>query len=206
MDRLSAVGDPGLRSALAFVRGSERAVTAGDLAAHEAVHRNVARSRLERLATAGLVEAGFESRAGGRGAGRPAKTYRAAPELQAVEFPAHHYSDLVALLADGRGDVREVGAAFGRRLAKAAGLRPKSSLDEVCAGLRRLGFQATREDDVIVTPTCPLRPLVAAQPTLAAVDEGMWAGLVGGQATCAIEGCLDPTAPCRITVLLQSRR
>ena len=202
MDRLSAVGDPALRSALAFVRGSEHAVTADELSARDGVHRNVARSRLVRLAAAGLVETGTSS----EGVGRPAKTYRAAPELQAVEFPAHHYSELVALLADGRGDLREVGAAFGRRLAQAAGLRPKSSLDEVCAGLRRLGFQATREDDVIVTPNCPLRPLVAAQPQLAAVDEGMWAGLVGGRATCTAEGCLDPTAPCRIQVLIESRR
>ena len=206
MDRLAAVGDPSLRSTLAFVRGSERAVTADELAAHDVIHRNVARSRLERLAAAGLVEAEFEPRVGGRGAGRPAKTYRAAPELQAVEFPAHHYSDLVALLADGRGDLREVGAAFGRRLAKAAGLRSKPSLDDVCAGMRGLGFQAIREDDVIVTPNCPLRPLVAAQPQLAAVDKGMWAGLVGGRATCTIAGCLDMTAPCRIQVLIESRR
>ena len=188
------------------MRSSECAVTADELAAHEDVHRNVARSRLERLAAAGFVETDFEPRAGGRGAGRPAKTYRAAPELQTVEFPAHHYSDLVALLADGRGDLHEVGAAFGRRLAKAAGLRAKPSLDDVCAGLRTLGFQASREDDVIVTPNCPLRPLVSAQPQLAAVDEGMWTGLVGGRARCTIAGCLDPTAPCRVQVLIESRR
>src|SRR5215470_5799734 len=155
MDRLAAVGNPSLRSALAFVRGSEHAVTADELAAHEVIHRNVARSRLERLVSAGLVQTGTTI----AGVGRPAKTYRAAPELQAVEFPAHHASDLVALLADGRGDLRDVGAAFGLRLAKAAGLRPKPTLDEVCAGMRRLGFQATREDDVVVTPNCPLRPL-----------------------------------------------
>src|SRR6266404_768200 len=132
MDRLAAVGDPSLRSTLAFVRGSERAVTADELAAHDVIHRNVARSRLERLAAAGL--------------------------------------------------------------------------DDVCAGMRGLGFQAIREDDVIVTPNCPLRPLVAAQPQLAAVDKGMWAGLVGGRATCTIAGCLDMTAPCRIQVLIESRR
>ena len=206
MDRLAAVGEPALRSALAFVRGSERAVTADELAAHEDVHRNVARSRLERLAAAGLVKSAFEPRAGGRGAGRPPKAYRAAPELQAVEFPAHHYSDLVALLADGRGDLYEVGASFGRRLAETAGLRPRPRLDDVCAGLRRLGFQATQEENVIVTPNCPLRPLVAAQPQLAAVDEGMWSGLVGGRARCTIEGCLDPASPCRIRVLIESRR
>ena len=206
MDRLTAVGDPALRSALGFVRGSEAAVTADELAEHAGIHRNVARSRLERLAAAGLLEAEFSRGRGGPGAGRPAKTYRAAPELAAIEFPAHHYEDLVGLLAEGRTDLHEVGAAFGRRLAQAAGLRQGRSLDDVCAGLRRLGFQATCEDDVIVTPTCPLRPLVAAQPQIAALDEGMWTGLVGGRASCTVEGCLDPTSPCRIQVLIQSRR
>src|SRR5881394_1219567 len=120
MDRLEAVGDPGLRSALAFVRGAEHAVTADELAEHGGIHRNVARARLERLAGAGLL----------------AKTYRAAPELAAIEFPAHHYEDLVGLLAEGRTDLHDVGAAFGRRLAKAAGLPQTRSLDDVCAGLR----------------------------------------------------------------------
>lgn len=206
MDRLAAVGDPGLRSALAFVRGAESAVTADELADHDGIHRNVARSRLERLAGAGLVEASFCRGRGGPGAGRPAKTYRAAPELAAIEFPAHRYEDLVGLLAEGRSDLHHVGAAFGRRLAQAAALPESRTLDDVCAGLRRLGFQAAREDDVIVTPTCPLRPLVAAHPELAALDEGMWTGLVGGRASCAVEGCLDPTSPCRIQVLIQSRR
>ena len=206
MDRLEAVGDPGLRSALAFVRGAEHAVTADELAEHGGIHRNVARARLERLAGAGLLESAFARGRGGPGAGRPAKTYRAAPELAAIEFPDHHYEDLVGLLAEGRTDLHDVGAAFGRRLAKAAGLPQTRSLDDVCAGLRRLGFQAARDGDTIVTPTCPLRPLVAAHPEVAAIDEGMWTGLVGRRASCAVEGCLDPTAPCRIQVLIQSRR
>jgi predicted ArsR family transcriptional regulator len=203
MDRLSAVGDPGLRSALAFVRGREHAVTADELAAHDGIHRNVARSRLERLAAAGLLETST-TRAG---VGRPAKTYRAAPELTAVEFPTRHTAELVGLLAEGRDDLHEIGAAFGRDLAKAAGLGRRRSLDDVCAGLRRLGFQAAAEDEqTIVTPTCPLRPLVAAQPKLAAVDEGMWSGLVGTRAACSVEGCLDPTSPCRIRVFIESGR
>src|SRR5262245_30706227 len=163
MDRLSAVGDPGLRSALAFVRSRERCITADELAAHEGIHRNVARSRLERLARVGLVETGTAR----EGVGRPAKTYRAAPELVALEFPDHHYAALVGLLSEGRSDLVGIGNAFGRRLAHEAGLKSRRSLDEVCAGLRRLGFQARHEDGVIVTPTCPLRPLVATHPEAA---------------------------------------
>lgn len=202
MDRLSAAGDPDLRSALAFVRGRDHAVTADELAADARIHRNVARARLERLAGAGLVETGLVRAR----VGRPAKTYRAAPELESIEFPAHHTEALVALLAEGRSDLKDVGVAFGRRLARAAGLRPRRTLEDVCAGLRRLGFQAAVEDGVIVTPTCPLRPIVAAEPQVAALDEGMWTGLVGRPATCTVEGCLDPTAPCRIRVLIESRR
>ena len=202
MDRLSAVGDPGLRSALAFVRGEEHPVTADELAAHEDVHRNVARSRLERLTGAGLLETSVAR----TGVGRPAKTYRAAPELATIEFPAHHYDELVGLLAEGRSDLREVGFAFGRRLARAAGLGRRNSLDDVCAGLRRLGFQAAHEHGEIVTPTCPLRPLVATDPRLAAMDEGMWSGLIGTRAACSVKGCLDPTASCHIQVLIESRR
>jgi predicted ArsR family transcriptional regulator len=201
MDRLSAVGDPGLRSALAFVRGEEQPVTADELAAHAGVHRNVARSRLERLVAAGLLE----TRVARAGVGRPPKTYRAAPELATVEFPAHHYEDLVALLTEGRSDLREVGMAFGRMLAEAAGLKGARTLDEVCAGLRRLGFQAAHEDGAVVTPTCPLRPLVAVQPRLAAMDEGMWSALVGTGASCMVAGCLDPTSPCRIQVMIEPR-
>lgn len=203
MDRLEAVGDRGLRAALTFVRSEEGAVTADDLAAHDRIHRNVARSRLERLAAAGLVEAAFSRRRGGPGAGRPAKTYTAAPELAAVEFPDHHYAALVGLLAEGRSDLREVGVAFGRRLARTAGLSGRRSLDEVCAGVRRLGFQAAHENGEIVTPTCPLRPLVAAQPRLAAMDEGMWSALVGTHASCSVHGCLDPKAHCRVRISIE---
>lgn len=203
MDRLSAVGDPGLRCALEFARAQDHSITADELAAHDGIHRNVARSRLERLAAAGLLET---STARG-GVGRPTKTYRPAPELAAIEFPSHHTAELVGLLADGRDDLHYVGVAFGRRLAKAAGLPTRRSLDDVCAGLRRLGFQAAAEDEhTIVTPTCPLRPLVAAEPKLAAIDEGMWSGLVGTRASCSVEGCLDPTSSCRIRVFIESGR
>ncbi|MGH2935363.1 MAG: helix-turn-helix transcriptional regulator [Gaiellaceae bacterium] len=202
MDALTAVGDPKLRAALLFVRAEDHGVTADELAEHDGVHRNVARDRLERLAAAGLVETGFRPRDGGPGAGRPAKTYRAAPETTGIEFPARHYEDLVALLADGRADLRAVGEAFGRSLARQAGLRGRRSLEDVCAALRSLGFQAAVEDGAIVTPTCPLRPLVVAQPQLAAIDEGMWAGLAGGRATCKATGCLDCHASCRVQLTL----
>jgi len=227
VDRLEAVGDPGLRAALLFVRAEARPVTADDLADAQGIHRNVARSRLERLVAAGLVEAGFERRSerSGPGAGRPAKTYRAAPDLSGIEFPSRHYETLLGLLADElpRDRLRDVGVAFGHELADAAGVRPTrrttEGLERVCAALRSLGYQATLEqadgnDAVIATPNCPLRPLVVAQPGAGVIDEGMWAGLAESALTgrraeaiaCEPRGCLDAHASCRIHLHLQSRR
>jgi predicted ArsR family transcriptional regulator len=227
VDRLEAVGDPGLRAALLFVRAGAVPVTADDLAVAQRIHRNVARSRLERLADAGLVQASFERRSerSGPGAGRPAKTYRAAPDLSGIEFPARHYETLLGLLAEElpRERLRGVGAAFGRELAHAAGVRPAkrttAGLERVCSALRSLGYQATLEradgdEAVIATPNCPLRPLVVAQPDAAVIDEGMWAGLAEAALTghraaaiaCEARACLDQHASCRIHLHLESRR
>jgi predicted ArsR family transcriptional regulator len=227
VDRLEAVGDPGLRAALVFVRAQARAVTADELAERQGIHRNVARGRLERLAEAGLVETGFERRSerAGPGAGRPAKTYRTAPELSGIEFPSRRYETLLGLLAENLPPerLREVGVAYGSALARSAGVRPakrtRDGIERVCAAVRSLGFQATLEhaeqdEAVIATPTCPLRPLVVSRPEAAIIDEGMWAGLaeaalVGTHAdviACEAGGCVDAHASCRIRLHLESGR
>jgi len=228
VDELEAVGDPALRHAFAFARGRPSPVTADDLAARQGVHRNVARSRLERLVAAGLLEEGYERRTGrsGPGAGRPAKTYRVAPELEAIEFPKRRYETLLGLLVDAvpeRGRKRTlhaVGAAFGNDLADAAGLRPSRSLrrgiESVCDAVRRLGYQASVEQiekttAVLATPTCPLRPLVRERPDAAEIDRGMWAGLVAralsdvsvGEVTCETRDCLVDHGSCRVLIELR---
>src|SRR5437870_12733716 len=113
VDRLEAVGDPGLRAAFLFVRAEARAVTADELADRQGIHRNVARGRLERLAQVGLVQAGFERRSerSGPRAGRPAKTDQAAPGLSGAELPGRPYATLRGLLADRAAAVppREAG-------------------------------------------------------------------------------------------------
>jgi predicted ArsR family transcriptional regulator len=230
MERLDAIGDPGLRDALLFVRASERPVTADELAAAHGVHRNVARSRLERLVEAGLLEASFERRTGrtGPGAGRPAKAYSVTPELTAIEFPERRYETLLRLLVDAlpaRGRercLREVGEQFGRRLGDAAGIRPVGDVarafDRVCDAVRSLGYQArvehvTGDAAVIATPTCPLRPLVREVPEAAEIDRGMWAALVelalrdvdAADVQCETQDCLDDHASCRVRLRLRDR-
>jgi len=228
MDHLEAVGDPELRDALLFARSRARPVTADELAEAKGLHRNVARSRLERLADAELLAVGYERRTGrsGPGAGRPAKTYSVVPQLQSIAFPDESES-LAGLLVDalvargGEEPLREVGVQFGRELARSARLRPAKSLEtgfeRVCAAVRLLGYQAALEHAdatgaVISTPTCPLRPLVRARPEAVEIDRGMWTGL----ASCALDGvevdqvrcdtrdCFDDHASCKVVFALRT--
>jgi predicted ArsR family transcriptional regulator len=228
VERLDAIGESELREALLYVRGSPRPVTANDAAEALGVHRSVARSRLERLLRAGLLEISFARRSGrtGPGAGRPSKLYSPASETHALEFPSRRLPELVARLVDkvpavGREQaLRSAGEDFGRDLARASGLRPsarvKDGLEHVCAAVRSLGFHAALdriEGDtaVINTPTCPLRPLVTERPEATLIDRGMWAGLVekglkGVRAEsieCETHSCLDGGESCAVTIRLR---
>ena len=231
MDRLDALGDPGLRSTVLLVRAARNPLTADDVAEQLDISRSVARWRLERLVEAGLAIVEFERRSGrdGPGAGRPAKTYAAAPETNAVEFPRRYYEALVGRLVDAlpqRGRAKHldgVGYSFGLELGRAARVRQaatmRGALDRLCRGLGRLGFQAAVEsvgegEAVIVSATCPLRPVVVSDNDARALDAGMWRGLLAAAAgptaaataRCSTQNCLDGRAPCRIVVAFGARR
>jgi predicted ArsR family transcriptional regulator len=227
LDRLAAAGDPQLRRVLLFARGRRDPFTTADVAVVLGVHRNVARSRLDRLVEAGFLTVTPEQRGGrrGPGAGRPTNIYRVAPELEGVEFPDRRLAELISLLVEkvpARGRtkaLREAGEDFGRKLAVAAGLKPSrsvgSGLEQVCDALGRLGFQVSvvsiEGDEVeLTTPTCPLRPLVVGCRDARAIDRGMWAGLAergvrgvkADRVGCKTPLCLDKDAPCSVLLSL----
>jgi predicted ArsR family transcriptional regulator len=217
---LGAVGDPGAREALAFVRAQPAAASADDVAAALGVHRNVARGRLERLVGAGLLEVAYERRTGraGPGAGRPAKVYRATPDVAAIEFPQRNYAALLGLVADEVPDdegLQRSGARFASLLAADSPPSAPGSFADAVAALRAtltgLGYGTTLEsidDDeaVLSTPVCPLRPLVVEAPAAVAIDCGMWAELLmrslppqlRARVSCETSDCLEPGASCRI--------
>jgi predicted ArsR family transcriptional regulator len=191
------------------------------------VHPNVARGRLDRLAAAGFLVIALERRGArrGPGAGRPAKVYRVAPELEGVEFPDRRLAELIGLLIGKLPSrvraraLREAGEDFGRDLGAAARLKAsadiRTGLERVCGALGSLGFQASvdsLEGDtaILASPTCPLRPLVVKCPDVAGIDRGMWAGLVeqgvqgvkADRVECETPRCLSKDAPCRILLSL----
>lgn len=220
---LDVIGDPELRETLLAVRRRPRAASISEIAGATGVHRNVARRRLERLVAAGLLTASFERPPGrtGPGAGRPAKVYAPTPDTTAIEFPERRYPELVGLLADAVPPERlsEIGVQFGGALASTAGVESardaRTGLEGLCRALGTVGFQARVEhfEDgraEIVTPTCPLRPLVVANPAVAEVDHALWRGLVAAaiadvrveDVACQTHECLDPCSSCRIAVSL----
>jgi predicted ArsR family transcriptional regulator len=228
MERLDGLGASELRDTLLHARGQEGPVSADDVAHAFAIHRNVARGRLERLVEAGLLDPSFERRSGrsGPGAGRPAKVYSVAPELEAVEFPARRLEHVVghlieALPADGRADtLLAAGIRFGTELADTAGLAGADELpqamENLACALRRLGYQtsvATTDGDEVVlsTPTCPLRPLVVAERSAVDLDRGMWRGLAAAAfpsvpvagIDCDARACGDQHGSCKVHLSFQ---
>jgi len=216
VERLDALGSPDLRATLSVLRSASGPLSADEVAGELDIPRSVARWRLERLLDAGLLDAGFAERTGGPGAGRPPKLYAPAPETEALEFPARRYETLFALLAATMPKRRlgAVGEEFGRALAREARLRAgRKPFERLCEGLGRLGFQTTVESEdehgaVLVTPTCPLRPLVVADDAAAGIDQGMWRGLVASvlrqpaEIRCQAEGCHAADQSCRVTIRL----
>ena len=210
MDALEGIAQRELRDIVLFARSHSRPVSADDVAERFHVHRSVARSRLDRLAEAGLLTVGFERRTGrsGPGAGRPAKIYSVPPETAALEFPDRHYDRLLGHLVDAVPELAlaRAGAEFAHDLdpEQAVPPDPRAAAERACEILGRLGFQAVVEDAsegrvTITTPTCPLRPLVVANPHAAAVDRGMWAELTGAK-SCETCDCLDGDASCKVVL------
>jgi predicted ArsR family transcriptional regulator len=227
LDRLAAAGDPQLRRILLYARGRRNPFTAAEAAVELDVHANVVRSRLDRLVEAGFLGVTLQRRGGrrGPGAGRPAKVYRVAPELEGVEFPDRRLAELISLLvkrvpARGRPKaLREAGEDFGRKLAATVGLKPSQNaatgLERVCDALGSLGFHVavrSLEGDraELLSPTCPLRPLVVKCRDAAGIDQGMWAGLVergvrgvsADRVECETPRCLSGDAACSVLLSL----
>jgi predicted ArsR family transcriptional regulator len=231
VDALSGIAQPELRAVVLFVRSQAGPVSTDDVATHFRIHRTVARGRLERLAESGLLDVTFERRSGrsGPGAGRPTKLYSVRPETTTLEFPQRRYEQLMGHLLDVLPErereltLTTVGVDFAQDMTAAAALGRtrgvRSAAERACAALGKLGFQAAVSeagDDrvTITTPTCPLRPLVLSNPEAAAIDRGMWMGLVGAYLparricaiSCDMQHCLDHDASCRVVLDFETDR
>jgi predicted ArsR family transcriptional regulator len=198
----SAFGDPTRREIYLFVRDAgDAGATASEVAERFALHANVARHHLEKLAGGGylFVEVGRGGDAGVRAAGRPSKRYFAGPLDATLALPLKHDDLLAGLLAralDALGPAEaevladEVGHEYGLQLAErmdpTEGHRSvRAALTAVADALTAHGFAAHTEARggslAIVSECCPFGETATRYPhVVCALDRGMIRGMLAG--------------------------
>lgn len=190
----SAFGDPTRRRIYLYVREHPDGVTAAAVADRFALHANVARHHLDKLAAGGYLTV-FVPRGAG-GAGRPSKHYRSSA-LEATLAPPRLGDDLLivllgralALLPPEAAETmaEQVGEDYGRRLAAgmSTGDAPRSSrvaLHAIADALTAHGFEAHAEARggslALIKESCPFFPTAQQHPVICAVDRGMVRGML----------------------------
>ena len=191
----AAFGDATRREIYLFVRDADGA-TAAEVARQFALHPNVARHHLDKLAAGGYLEVSLDHSTSG--AGRPSKRYRRARAVDPVPVPPRSDALVVGLLTRALALLPsevaetmavEVGEEYGRSLA--AQMSPgesqrsrRSAMLAVADALTAHGFAARTEvreaTTTVVRGHCPFGELVNSYPVLCALDQGMVQGLLAG--------------------------
>ena len=141
------------------------------------ISRSLAAFHLDKLARAGLLEAGYRRLTGrtGPGAGRPARVYWRAARAFSVSIPERHYDRIAELFAASLEDAaedpvpavlrdaaREKGAALARRTMPGG-----SNPGRLLATLTAAGYEPrTDSTGTIRLANCPFDALVAAHRPL----------------------------------------
>jgi predicted ArsR family transcriptional regulator len=191
----AAFGDSTRREIYLYA-ASQDGSTAGDIARHFAIHPNVARHHLDKLAAGGYLDVVLERAL--TGAGRPSKQYRkserpltlatsARPDELIVRLLAKTLSLLPGAVAERVAE--EVGAEYGASLA--AQMSPGDSQRSVHAAMLAVadaltahGFAAHAEThdatSAVVRDLCPFGSAAVDYPVLCAMDRGLVGGLLAG--------------------------
>lgn len=188
----AAFGDPTRRRIYLLAHERVEGVTAAEVAEECALHPNVARHHLDKLAGAGHLEVSVARKGG---SGRPSKRYRATSEQVELDVPVRHDEILLALLGAA---LTELGPAAAERVAETVGEHYgrtiagrmdddaprsiKAALHAAADALSAHGFAAHAEDTRgelrIVSEHCPFGDAAVEHPVICAVDRGMVRGLL----------------------------
>lgn len=196
-DLTSSLGDPTRRAIYIAVRESAEPLTTSHVAELFAIHPNVARHHLDRLAEDGYLKVSHKRPAGkgGPGAGRPAKTYEATAMEVSVHFAPRRFEMLVEMLIrildevapEDLGQVAEtVGRRYGEELAAEIGVPDEPGYDgavqAVASAMTGLGFSVDPdvEGQRLLTSHCPFGEAATSHPeVICSLDRGIVAGMFG---------------------------
>jgi predicted ArsR family transcriptional regulator len=191
----AAFGDATRRQIYLVTRDGE-GMTAAEIAKRFALHPNVARHHLDKLAAGGYLEVTLDHSPSG--AGRPSKRYRRSTRASTLEIPPRPDELMMALLVRAlslldplvaESMAQQVGEDYGRMLAQqmSPGDSQRSSRAAMLAvadALTAHGFAAHAEERSasisIIRDHCPFGEVVSEHPVLCAVDRGMVQGLMAG--------------------------
>ncbi|HEX3650764.1 MAG TPA: transcriptional regulator [Pseudonocardiaceae bacterium] len=206
---VAALEDDLRRGMYAFIRAARRPVTRDEAAAEVGISRKLAAFHLDKLVTAGLLRAGYES---ARKVGRAPKVYEPTDDDITITIPRRQHDVLADILLDAvltetpgetateatlrvaatRGEQvgrteREQGSAKGRLGAE----RALTLTQEVLA---RHGFEPARETRTCVRlRNCPFHPMAAKAPELVCgVNHRFVTGVLTGLRATSIEATLAP--------------
>lgn len=212
------LAEPTRRQIFDVVRRARRPMTRDEVAHESEVNRRLTTFHLDRLSEAGLLETDYArpaGRAGGPGAGRPAKRYVTADVELDLSVPARHYELAARLLAqaitaaptDAVAGSRTVARREGERagaLRRLAGrVTPKRNRKAIVDALDDLGYEPAPEDPATLRlRNCPFRTVADVAPSLVCgMNCELVSGLIEGLGMDGARVTLDPAPPnCCLTV------
>jgi len=203
-----------------YIRSSGGAVGRDEAAQAAGVSRNLAAFHLDRMAATGLLTVEYRRLTGrsGRGAGRPAKLYRAAGRRLLVSLPTAQYTLAASMLATAleqkapgeepvdaaRRVALRVGAELGEDLRERAGDGDGSPLGLVEAAVEELGYDPARHPGSVELRNCPFDELAEDHRELVcAMNQALLAGLLPalGAGGLDAEGPLEHRDGCCVRIV-----
>jgi predicted ArsR family transcriptional regulator len=224
---VAALDDPVRRRLFTFVRSARGPVTREEAAEQVGISRKLAAFHLDKLVTAGLLEAGLdESRP--RRVGRAPKAYQPTADALLVSVPRRSYETLAAILLDAarmaeeapaqpqqearRQAAHQAGRALGaarRREAAATGAAGDAPLAKVETVLETEGFEPFRaEPGRVRLQNCPFHPLAAHDPEIVCgINHAYLCGVLAGMRLTSLEAELAPEpGQCCVEIARARRR
>ncbi|WP_046469257.1 helix-turn-helix transcriptional regulator [Allosalinactinospora lopnorensis] len=196
-----------------FIRRARRPVGRDEAAAAVGISRKLAAFHLDKLVTAGLLQAQFEAVGGTRKAGRRPKVYEPTDADVRISIPQRQHDLLAGILleavrTEGEGENarqaairvahdhgRQLGATerAHTRLGKLGAQRALTRAEGVLA---RYGFEPARESPTCLRlVNCPFHPMAATSPELVCgINHALLAGFLVGLHAPTVEAVLAPRA------------